>query len=289
MKPNYLIKIGELNILIEKLIHHIRSFFASDSRAVIALSGGLDSVSSLYLLKESIGADRITAFHLPSELNKEAEYNNFLEVVTALNITNFTISLKDVVTCASLQLYEGCSLNPANRAFGKVNLGFALRKAYLITYAKSQLADFRLVGNLDKTENYTGNFPKNCNVLDIAPLLDIYRTQLRGIAQILGIPTHIINMKTPCNSECSQIDSKFRGGDTAIDFLLYLHEELQMSKEEVKAYILAHTIPIDLSEIEFFFGHIEKQRHKRNDLHRGIPSHNLGIDINVFTDLLKSN
>ena len=192
----------------EKLIKWIRNKVkdAGCQGAVIGLSGGIDSsVTSLLCQKafpdntlgiimpcQSNPEDRIDAIKHAEKFNikyKEIDlggvYNKFLETIES---SDSEIDLNEVIKNQNLSGAEG------NLKLALANMKPRLRMTLLYYYAN--LNNYLVVGTDNRSELKLGYFTKyGDGGIDIAPLGNLVKLEVRGLAREMGIDQKIITKK----------------------------------------------------------------------------------------------
>ncbi len=64
------------------------------NRAVLGLSGGIDSALALAIAVDALGADRVSAFNLPSKHNSETTRSIAQRLTTALGVTYTVVPIQ---------------------------------------------------------------------------------------------------------------------------------------------------------------------------------------------------
>jgi len=157
-----------------------------DARAsglVIGLSGGIDSAVTAALCRRAAG-DAVLAAWMPCHSLSEDE--QFARAVAdALQLELMTVDLCLPYDALQKQLPEG---NPLARA----NLKPRLRMATLYYLAQSR--NYLVAGTGNKPEIMVGYFTKyGDGGVDLEPLGELYKHEVRALARALGIPQPIID------------------------------------------------------------------------------------------------
>ena len=175
---------------VEKRIKRFIKDYVDTSGAagvVLGLSGGIDSATIAALSALAIGGDRVLGLMLPE---KETFTSKDIED-TKVVAEKFHLKTQICEITPALEgFYKSIPIfDPADRLC-KGNIKARARMIYLYYYANQQK---RIVcGSSDKSETLMGYFTKwGDAAADIAPILDLYKTQVRKLALHLGIPKEL--------------------------------------------------------------------------------------------------
>ncbi len=181
-------------IIKEKLIAFIRNKVeASGERgAVIGLSGGIDSALTAYLSVEALGSGNVLGLLLPENgITSKQDIDDAMEVVKRLGIDHKIIEINKVLSSFS-------SIIPdfdIGDLLANGNLKARIRMCVL--YYHANLMHRMVIGTGNRTELLLGYFTKyGDGGVDIEPIGGLYKTQVRGLASLMKVPSQIID-KTP--------------------------------------------------------------------------------------------
>jgi len=155
---------------------------------IVGLSGGIDSSLVGLLAVKALGKQRVFALMLPdSSVTPGEDTKDAINLAKNLKIRYKVIDLKKIKK-------ELVNKLPKNK-MAVANLLVRLRMSMLYYYAT---AKHRLVlGTGDKSEIMLGYYTKyGDGGVDLLPIGDLYKTQVRCLAQYLEIPMKIINKKS---------------------------------------------------------------------------------------------
>ncbi len=155
---------------------------------VVGLSGGLDSTVTAWLATIATGKESVTGLIMPdSDSTISDDLMDAQAVVDLLGINAKTIYIDKII-----EAYKA-KLNLDARALG--NLKARIRMSILYTFANSE--NKLVLGTGDKSEIYLGYFTKyGDGGVDLLPIGDIYKTELRELASYMGVPKNIIIKKS---------------------------------------------------------------------------------------------
>lgn len=177
---------------VENLVRFISEAFkdAGFSRAVVALSGGVDSATSCALTVRALGAENVYPLLLPyGSLNHQGVIDARL-VINALKIPLSNVSEIDIKPLVD-PLF---SLDKDVDHVRKGNAMARMRMVVIFDAAKKKKA--LVMGTENKTEHYLGYFTRfGDEASDIEPLRNLYKTQVYKLAEFLGIPEPILVKK----------------------------------------------------------------------------------------------
>ncbi|HID10652.1 MAG TPA: NAD(+) synthase [Candidatus Latescibacteria bacterium] len=200
---------------------------------VLGLSGGLDSAVTAALCRRAVGAERVLALMLPERDSDRVHQEDALEVVRWLGIRSKRVDLTSALGKLGVyRLWPLSFLLPGKLKAGLVrkaykfyeeklgetpfsagllgpreeNFGAYLRRAnayyrakhrlrMVVLYLHGELENLLVVGSANRTEYKVGFFVKHgCDhAADAMPLLGLYKTQVRALAEHLGVPKRIMD------------------------------------------------------------------------------------------------
>lgn len=176
---------------ISKTIERFISRYIAKSPAdglMIGLSGGLDSAVALKLSINALGAENVACLILPSEATPENDTRDAIGLVGLLNVEHRVIDMSPII-----EKYLELLPDSTNKIKG--NLAARIRMSIL--YHHASVKNYLVAGTGDKSEFYIGYFTKfGDGGSDMMPLADVYKTQVRALAQHLGIPAAIVEKKS---------------------------------------------------------------------------------------------
>lgn len=184
-------------------------------KAVIGVSGGVDSVTSLTLLSKAIPKENIIALYLPYFENIDPDIEAISE---SLGIKFENISIKEMADKIIAQL------NIAKE--DKVRRGNIMARVRMITLFDSAKQNSALVvGTENRSEYQLGYFTRfGDEASDIEPLQHLYKTQVYALAKYLGLPKSIIDKSPSANLWNDQTDEgEFGFSYAEADPVLYLY------------------------------------------------------------------
>ncbi|MEW6568474.1 MAG: NAD+ synthase [Chloroflexota bacterium] len=157
---------------------------AGFERAVVGLSGGVDSSVTCCLTAEALGPQNVLAVCMPHTTSSPQSLEHAQRVIEATGVQSITIPISDIVDAFFARFPEADRVRRGN-AMARVRM--------IVLYDQSAAWRGLVVGTGNKTEillGYTTQFGDAACAIN--PLGDLYKTQVRQLARALGIPQEII-------------------------------------------------------------------------------------------------
>lgn len=172
------------------LKHWIREKFsdAQAKGAVLGISGGIDSAVAAALLAETLGPDKVIGVIMPCHsMQVDEKYARML--ADKIKIKTIKIDLSATYDTLTKCLAEGGS---APDGLAAANIKPRLRMTTL--YAIAQQNGFLVCGGSNKAEITYGYFTKyGDSGVDLLPIADLLKGEVRALAEYLGVPREIID------------------------------------------------------------------------------------------------
>ena len=213
-----------------ELVKFLRENFkkAGFSKAVLGLSGGIDSALVAYLLRDALGKENVLAIMMPYKSSNPDSLNHAKLVVEDLGINSKTIEITDMIDAYFKNEKEATSLRMGNKMARE-------RMSILFDYSSKENA--LVVGTSNKTEIYLGystQFGDSACALN--PIGDLYKTNIWDLSRYLKIPNELIEKKPSADLWEGQTDEQEMGLTyKEADQVLYRMLEENKTVEEVLA------------------------------------------------------
>jgi NAD+ synthetase len=169
-------------------------------KAVLGLSGGVDSAVTAYLSKEALGADNVVAVRMPYRTSNPDSLAHAQLVIDQLKIQSRTI---DISPAVDGYLANEKDADPARR--GNV----MARERMIVLFDQSAKYRALPVGTGNKTERLLGYFTWHAD--DSPPinaLGDLFKTQVWQLARFLGVPDVIVSKPASADLIEGQTDER---------------------------------------------------------------------------------
>lgn len=176
------------------IIQGIRDYFAKTGfkRAVLGLSGGLDSTVCAVLLAEALGAENVCGISMPSAITTEESMSDAQILAKNLGINFIQVPIKNMVDTTKLTLDEGFTALDNNwscrykKSFTSDNIQ-ARSRAIIVWGVSNEFESCLPIATSDKSEVYMGYATINGDMSGgFAPIADVTKTKLFALARWLN-------------------------------------------------------------------------------------------------------
>ncbi len=228
----------------KKLIDFIRSnvYNKRFERAVLGLSGGLDSTTAAYLTCEALGPDNVLGLIMPYRTTSRTDIVDAKDISRKLGIKIKYINITDIVE----PYFKKVNLKDKIRRGNKM-----ARERMSILYDQSKEFNGLVIGTSNRTEILLGYGTIYGDMASaINPLGGLYKTEVIQLAKFLKVPSSIINKMPSAGLWRGQTDEGelgFKYSD--VDIFLYYFRD--------KKYTINQLIREDFSE-NFIYKAIDK-------------------------------
>ena len=175
-------------------------------KAVVGLSGGVDSAVTAYLSTQALGKENVVAVRMPYRSSNPDSLAHAQLVIDELGIQSRTI---DISPAVDGYLASEPDADPARR--GNV----MARERMIVLFDQSAKYRALPVGTGNKTERLLGYFTWHADDSPpINPLGDLFKTQVWELAKFLGVPDVIVSKPASADLIAGQTDE----GDFGISY-----------------------------------------------------------------------
>ena len=244
----HMVSMKDLDINCKEYECKIKDFIAQSiensglNGAIVAVSGGIDSAVTLDLTVKAIGADRVTVLTMPErDVTPERDIMDVMQHCELLGVTCNTVDITPILHVIRDTLPQYDITDHVTRG------NITPRVRMTVAYYFANRDRYMVMGTSNKTELLTGFFTKyGDGGVDLMPLADLYKTQLRQLARHLKIPRNIIEKPPSPGLYPGHTDEDELGIDyTTLDLILYslekgsdasrIAEDLKVSRELVES------------------------------------------------------
>jgi NAD+ synthase len=184
-------------------------------KAVIGLSGGVDSSLVAFLTVEALGTENVLGVRMPYKTSARASTDDGGVVIEMLGIASQTIEITPMVEPLFGLFPDMTPLRTGN---------VMARQRMIVVYDQSAAWGGLVVGTSNKTETllgYTTQFGDNAAA--IQPIGDLFKNQVRQLARAVGVPEAIVSKAPSADLWPGQTDEDELGYSyDDVDQLLYV-------------------------------------------------------------------
>ncbi len=194
-------------------------------RAVLGLSGGIDSALSAYLSAEALGASNVLAVRMPYKTSAEDSLTDADKIIEALGLEALTIPITAMADPLFQQFPDMSNMRKGN---------IMARLRMTILYDQSAAWGGLVMGTSNKTELLLGySTIYGDSGVALQPIGDLYKTQIRQLSSGLNIPQSVQQKAPSADLWEGQTDEKELGYTyTEVDQLLYLLVDERFTLDE---------------------------------------------------------
>ena len=222
-------------------------------RAVVALSGGVDSALVAALAARALGPENVIAVRMPYRTSNPSSLTDAATVAEALGINLETVDISPLVDG-----YAEATPSMTPRRKGNV----MARARMIVLFDKGEEHQAIPLGTGNKTERLFGYYTWHDagDAAPINPLGDLLKTQVWALARRLGLPQVVIEKAPSADLEANQTDENDLGityaradvilhhylkayGDAYIEALGFTAEEVQRVKAKVNSTHWKRSLP----------------------------------------------
>jgi NAD+ synthase len=211
---------------------------AGFARALLGLSGGIDSALVAFLVTEAIGAEQLLCVLMPYRTSSEESIEHARLVVDELGCASDIVDISLMVDGYFGRDGELGAGGAAAREASQLRQGnFMARQRMCVLYDRSVLWGGLVAGTGNKTEaliGYTTLFGDSACAFN--PIGDLYKSQVRQVAAAVGVPDAIIRKAPSADLWPGQTD-EVEAGFTypELDRLLFWMIDKRRTDEELAA------------------------------------------------------
>jgi NAD+ synthase len=154
-------------------------------RAVLGLSGGIDSSVVATLAARAMGPENVLCATMPYKTSSAETRNDSQTVIAVLGIQTLDVPITPQIDAYFAAVPKAARMRLANKC---------ARERMTILYDQSAAFEGLVLGTSNKTELLLGYGTQFGDLASaINPIGDLYKTQLRQLAAHLGVPAQILS------------------------------------------------------------------------------------------------
>lgn len=228
----------------EAIAMGLRDYFAKTGfqKAVIGISGGLDSAVIATIASQVLGPENILGLLMPGPYSSKESITDAQALCKNLGIASRIYPINDLFNAGTYLL--SATAKPLND-LAEENMQSRLRGLVLMTIANRENRLSIVTSNKSELSvGYSTLYGDSCGA--VAPIGDLYKTQVYQLAAWLNrdseiIPQNIINKAPSAELKPNQTDEASLGSYDDLDKILFALIEKRKAPEEIKDYPLEKT------------------------------------------------
>ncbi len=224
---------GDPEALIEVLVRFLREETrkAGFERAVLGLSGGIDSSLAATLAARALGADRVCGVLMPCGQAEDAARAVADAELVARHVGLMT-ELVDIAPLVAAHFAGDPDATPLRRG------NFMARVRMAVLFDRSMRDRALVIGTSNKSELLLGYGTLYGDLASaLNPLGDLYKTQVRTLSRHLALPDAILAKPPSADLWPGQTDEGELGFTYAeVDLVLHLLVDKRLTPEEIAAH-----------------------------------------------------
>jgi NAD+ synthase len=167
-------------------------------KAVLGLSGGIDSTLSAYVAAKALGPENVCGIRMPYSTSSTETMDHGALVAKELGIRMMTVPIADQIDAYYSHFPDASRLRRANKM---------ARERMTILYDQSAAQEALVIGTSNKTELLIGYGTIHGDMASaLNPIGDLYKTQVRALSAHMGVPAEIITKHPTADLWVGQTD-----------------------------------------------------------------------------------
>lgn len=242
------------------------------TRAVLGISGGIDSAVVLALAVKALGGDSVLGVLLPYRTSSSSSLRDAEAVLRRFGAPSARIDITPMVDAYLRRFPRADRVRRGNKM---------ARERMSILYDLSAARRALVLGTSNKTELLLGYGTLHGDLASaLNPLGDLYKTQVRQMARHLGVPPRIIRKIPSADLWPGQTDERELGFRYArVDRLLYFLVDLRGRPKEAVAAGFPSRMVAQVREL------IRRSQYKRRlPLIAKVSNRTIGVDFRYPRD-----
>ncbi len=201
---------------------------AGFTKAVLGISGGVDSAVAAFLAAEALGKQNVIGLLMPHRMSSPQSLTDARTVVSSLGIKSEVVDISDMTDalCAKQNIKD-------NLRRGNV----MARMRMIVLYDASAKERALVIGTSNKTELMVGYGTLHGDMAcGLNPLGDLYKTQVLQLAETLEVPPAIVQKKPTADLWLGQTDEGELGiSYSDLDALLFHMIDERRSDDDLRS------------------------------------------------------
>lgn len=232
---------------LQRIVRKTKRFFerSGNKKAVVGLSGGIDSSVAAALCARAIGKKNIHGVIMPEKgVSLKKNVDDAKELAKKIGIIYDVVEIGKLLPTLPWKQGELARMNTSSR----------VRAVILYNYANSH--DALVLGTSNKSEILLGYYTKyGDGAVDLEIIGSLFKTEVYKIARYLGIPRQIIEKPPTAELRRGQTDEKELGAS---------YEEIDHILKQIRKGSKKSEIKGDKLLVRKLLDTMKKTEHKRN-------------------------
>jgi len=197
-------------------------------RAIVGMSGGVDSTLSAFLGAEALGSENLVGCLMPYKTSSPESLGDAQAAAQQLGLETITVDITPQLDAYFQRFPDASRMRRANKM---------ARERMTILYDHSAALEAMVLGTSNKTESLLGYTTLWGDMAcAVNPLGDLYKTQVRQLARAMGVPAHIVAKQPTADLWPGQTDEGELGFTyEEVDKVLYAMVDERRTPEEIIA------------------------------------------------------
>lgn len=247
--------------VLQSLIYGVKEYFQKMKfkKAVIGLSGGLDSAMVTYIGVKALGKENVHVVLMPSKYSSTGSIADSEKLIKSLDISSDNVSIQPVVDETIEQLQPKFK-NPINNLTSE-NIQARIRGVYLMAFSNNDNYLVLTTGN--KSELAVGYCTMYGDMSgSLAVIADVYKSDLYRIAKFINRNSEIIPEEIILKPPSAELSPDQKDQDDLPSYEL-LDKILKMYLEENKEFDEINSVIKDESIVKKVLKLVDQNEFKR--------------------------
>lgn len=230
--PDGVVPLSELSINAQIVARMLTGFIRSEihragfKKAILGLSGGVDSSVVAYLLTAALGPENVVAVRMPYKTSSSETHDHGQLIAKNLGLNSLEIPITPQIDAYFERFPDASRMRLANKC---------ARERMTVLFDQSAAHGGLVIGTSNKTELLLGYGTQFGDLASaINPIGDLYKTQLAQLGAHLGVPDEVLGKAPSGDLWVGQTDEGELGFTYRdVDRLLYLLVDRRWHRDEL--------------------------------------------------------